>query len=173
MICTWFEKINAWNEALRHCKSKSPIRNWLCTQCCWTWPHKHRLDFGLGFDVEWGVNSDARTKPKLYTTLIHHYRHRLLFSFLFFSFLFFSSLLFSSLLFSSRTLQLLTGLKACCLWPPYGIGQAIIFSSCFFFFFFFFFLFFPRLISAVACFHKLVQKFSTVVQQSHGDCDAV
>jgi len=22
-----------------------------------------------------------------------------------------------------------------CLWPPYGIGQAIIFSSCFFFFF--------------------------------------
>ena len=44
------------------------------------------------------------------------------------------------------------------LWPPYGIGQAIIFSSCGFFYLlsssFFFLLpssfFFPRLISAVA-----------------------
>ena len=37
------------------------------------------------------------------------------------------------------------------LWPPYGIGQAIIFSSCGFFSSFFFFLsFFSRLISAVA-----------------------
>jgi len=38
------------------------------------------------------------------------------------------------------------------LWSPYGIGQTIIFSSCFLLLlssFFFFFLFFPRLISAV------------------------
>ena len=36
------------------------------------------------------------------------------------------------------------------LWPPYVIGQTIIFSSCFFFLLsFFFFFFFPRLISAV------------------------
>ena len=36
------------------------------------------------------------------------------------------------------------------LWSPYGIGQAIIFSSCVFFFLSSsFFLFFPRLISAV------------------------
>jgi len=33
------------------------------------------------------------------------------------------------------------------LWPPYGIGQAIIFSSCGYFFFLS--SFFPRLISAV------------------------
>jgi len=33
------------------------------------------------------------------------------------------------------------------LWPPYGIGQAIMFSSCGFFFFFYL-SFFPRLISA-------------------------
>ena len=36
------------------------------------------------------------------------------------------------------------------LWPPYVIGQAIVFLSRGFFFFFFFFLFFPRLISAAA-----------------------
>jgi len=35
------------------------------------------------------------------------------------------------------------------LWPPYGIGQAIIFSSCGFLFLSYFF-FFPRLFLAVA-----------------------
>jgi len=35
------------------------------------------------------------------------------------------------------------------LWLPYGIGQAIIFSSCGYFFLSFFFLLFPRLILAV------------------------
>jgi len=38
----------------------------------------------------------------------------------------------------------------CLLWPPYGIGQAIIFLPCGFFLSFFYLSFFPRLISAVA-----------------------
>jgi len=46
------------------------------------------------------------------------------------------------------------------LWSPYGIGQTIIFSSCFFFFLLFLF---PRLISAVR------DWMSTILPQStHG-----